>query len=94
MGTVLCKDCRAEDEKIYRPPFGLKRVSEITAPALFNILLSIQDKGYLELSRRLKQIVSMIFRYEVAKRIVSFDPAASLGRDCLLFQNQNTIPQP
>jgi len=74
------------------PTLGAKKISEITPPQIFNMLITVQDKGYIELSKRLKQILSMIFQYAIVKGVVVMNPAASLGRGVLAVRKPNHYP--
>ncbi len=78
--------------KYINPFFGSRKITEITAPDIFNVLHSIRNKGHAELAKRIKQVMSMIFRYAIVKGIATVDPAASLGRDILPGKKVNHYP--
>lgn len=45
------------------PAFGKRPVSSITTPDIFHFLKRLQAEGKIETAHRVKQIMSMIFRY-------------------------------
>lgn len=56
------------------------------------MLHRIEDSGKIETAHRVKQIVSMIFRYGIIKGVVQRDPAMELGRGVLLSIKANYYP--
>lgn len=54
-------------EKYIFPKVGKIPIKDIEAPMLFNIMESIQDKGFIETGKRVNSYCSLIFRYGVAK---------------------------
>jgi len=60
------------------PYLGKKPINEITAPDLLGALRRIEQRGALEVARRVRGIYSMIFRYALASGLVERDPAADL----------------
>jgi len=49
------------------PEIGKLPIKDIKAPMLFNIVESIQQRGYIETGKRVNGICSQVFRYGVAK---------------------------
>lgn len=57
------------------PTLGSMRIAQIEPVHIMPILELIEEKGYLELARRVRSIASQIFRYGVSKVACSHDPA-------------------
>lgn len=74
------------------PSLGEKLVSEITTPEVFDILQEIQQSGKIETAHRVKQIISMIFRYGIVKGVAERDPATDLGRGALITPKPKHYP--
>lgn len=57
---------------------GGKTISEIGAPTLLVALRKIEDRGALDIAKRMRGVLSQIFRYAVATSRAERDPAADL----------------
>jgi len=64
------------------PYIGKRPIGEITAPEVLESLRLIEARGALEVTRRVRGICSMVFRYAVATGRASRDPAADLLGAC------------
>lgn len=60
------------------PYLGQQPISTITAPDLLMVLRRIEARGAIEVTRRVRGICSMVFRYAVASGLAERDPAADL----------------
>lgn len=48
------------------PDLGRKPISEITAPEILAVIRKVEARGALDVSRRLKQSISQVFRFAIA----------------------------
>ncbi|UVK46834.1 tyrosine-type recombinase/integrase [Mesorhizobium sp. AR07] len=71
---------RIEDDVL--PAIGDKDVAEIEPSEVLALLRTIEDRGALEMAKRVRQTVSGIFRWAVADNKAKIDPAAPL-RDAM-----------
>lgn len=62
------------------PALGAEPVSAIGAPAVLELLEVVEGRGCLATAKRLRQRLSAIFTYGIARQICDADPAAILGR--------------
>jgi integrase len=60
------------------PTLGKRPISEITAPKLLSVLRLVEKRGALETAHKLKNYMSLIFRYAIACGMAERDPAADL----------------
>ena len=60
------------------PAIGTIPVSDLSAPAILNMLRPVETAGKLETAQRLKQIISQVMRYAIATGRAERDPAADL----------------
>lgn len=74
------------------PAFGKKPLSSINTPEVFQFLKQLQAEGKIETAHRVKQIISMIFRYAIVNGSASYDPTSSLGRGMLISPRANHYP--
>lgn len=74
------------------PALGDKDPSEITPQEIYRTLHIIEDLGKVETAYRVKQILSMIFRYGIIKGVVQRDPTIDLGRGVLISIKSNHYP--
>jgi len=86
------KTVRERIKNYVEPLLGEKRIVEISLPEIFDALSQVQNKGYIELARRLKQIMSMIFDYAIMKGIIIINPAASLAKGIFGTKKVNHYP--
>jgi len=71
------------------PELGSRKPSEITPQELYKMLQKIEQNGKIETAHRVKQIISMIFRYGIINGIAQRDPATDLGRGVLITVKPN-----
>ena len=67
-------------ERYAFPALGAEPVSAIGAPAVLDLLEAVERRGCLATAKRLRQRLSAIFAYGIARQICEADPAAILGR--------------
>ncbi|UYP66714.1 integrase arm-type DNA-binding domain-containing protein [Thalassobacter stenotrophicus] len=69
--------------KLANRDFGIKPITEITAPMILKTLRTVEAKGNYETAHRLRARIGSIFRYAVASGIAETDPTYAL-RDALI----------
>jgi integrase len=77
--TTHGTDVLAGLERDVFPALGDRAAASITAPELLVVLRGIEARGRIETARRLRQRLSMIFRYGTAEGFLEDDPAEWLG---------------
>ena len=60
------------------PNIGARPIDEISAADVLAVLKRIEKRGHHETARRLRSVVSRVFRYAVASARASVDPTAAL----------------
>jgi len=60
------------------PYIGSMPIREVTAAHLLVVLQRIEARGALEVAKRVRGVLSMVFRYAVASGLADGDPAAAL----------------
>lgn len=60
------------------PAIGDKLLAEITAPEILEMIRLVETRGALDISRRLKQSVSQVFRFAIASGWATSDPTVHL----------------
>lgn len=60
------------------PALGHKDVGEIEPQEVLELLRRVEDRGALEMAKRIRQTMSAIFRYAVAENKSKSDPAAPI----------------
>jgi integrase len=61
------------------PSIGMLPIAELTPPLILGVLREIESRGAIETAKRVRQRISAIFVYGIAKGIVDHDPAEKLG---------------
>ncbi|MFZ4542193.1 MAG: tyrosine-type recombinase/integrase [Rickettsiales bacterium] len=64
------------------PMIGSLPIAEITIPDVVRVIESISDRGTIETAKRMKQVISQVFRYAAQRGLCIHNPAADL-RDIL-----------
>lgn len=77
---VHAKDVIESLERDIFPAIGSKRLDELDPPTILAVLERVQERGAVETGHRLRQRISSIFEYGIAKGLVAVDPAASIGK--------------
>ena len=61
------------------PPLGRRAIAAIEPPEILAALRAAEARGALDVAKRLRQHVSMIFRFAVAEGLVKRDPTVDLS---------------
>jgi integrase len=82
------------------PALGCKPIQKITAPELLSVLREVEKRDALDLSHRLLQICSQIFRYAIATGRAERDIAADLRgalktrkKENFSYLKENELPE-
>lgn len=77
--------CPAHAERVWRrmerdvlPVIGAQFLNEITAPAILAVVRQVEERGAIDISRRLKQGISQVFRFAIANGWAKDDPSLHL----------------
>lgn len=60
------------------PELGARSVRDITSPDVLKILRKIEDRGALDVAKRVKQSTAAVFRYAIATSLAENDPTIAL----------------
>jgi integrase len=74
-------------EKQVFPKIGPLPVNDVTIPAVVDVVEAISRRGTIETAKRMKQIISQVFRYAAQRGLCLHNPAADL-RDILPTQER------
>lgn len=69
---------RSLDRDVF-PAIGSLPISQLTPPRIFEVLRAIEDRGSIETAKRIRQRISAVFVYAIAKGVAQTDPAEKLG---------------
>lgn len=61
------------------PAIGELPIGEISAPLVLAVLREIENRGAIETAKRVRQRISGVFVFAIAKGLAHFDPAEKLG---------------
>jgi integrase len=61
------------------PALGARPIDEIDAPEVLDVIRAVEARGALDISRRLKQGISQVFRFAIASGWAETDPTVSLN---------------
>ena len=78
--AVHAKDVITSLERDVFPAIGSLSLDSIDPPLLLTVLERVQDRGAIETGHRLRQRISSVFEYSIAKGWVMIDPAASIAK--------------
>lgn len=62
------------------PAIGDLPIAQLTPPMVLSVLREIEARGSIETAKRVRQRISHVFIYGIAKGIVQSDPAEKLGK--------------
>jgi integrase len=82
MNEKYSKQCLARLEQHVFPALGDLPISEVTIPDVVRVIEKIGERGTIETAKRIKQLISQIFRYATQRGLCVHNPAADL-RDIL-----------
>ena len=77
---IHAKDVITSLERDIFPAFGSIALDALDPPTILAVLEQVQNRGAVETGHRLRQRISSIFEYGIAKGLVKLDPAASIGK--------------
>lgn len=69
-------------EQLVFPTIGPLPLNEITIPDVVRVIEKIGDRGTIETAKRMKQLISQVFRYAAQRGLCNHNPAADM-RDIL-----------
>lgn len=61
------------------PEIGSKQITEVEAPDVLALLRKVEDRGALDISKRLRQSIGAVFRFAIAEGKARSNPAADVG---------------
>jgi len=61
------------------PTLGHRPINEIEPPDVLSVLRKVEERGAIEVAKRLRQSISAIFRFAIAEGQVKFNAAADVG---------------
>jgi integrase len=61
------------------PAIGALPIAELTPPLVMEVLAGIEARGAVETAKRVRQRISAVFAYAIAKGLADKDPAEKLG---------------
>lgn len=67
---------RLEDDVF--PEIGAKCIRDITPPEITALLRKVEDRGAIDVARRIRQTIGAIFQYAIADSKATVDPSASV----------------
>lgn len=67
------------------PKIGQRPIAEIEPKEVLEVLRAVEERGALDIAKRLRQKISAIFRYATPSGMVKYDPAGNL-RDAMKRQ--------
>jgi len=78
-GAIHADDVLRSLERDVFPDIGKLPISELTPPTIFDVLKAVEDRGSIETAKRIRQRISAVFVYAIAKGLADSDPAERLG---------------
>jgi integrase len=72
------KKLNAQLNKYILPPLGELPLINITTGIVLNVCREIENKGYIEIAKRVRTVVGQVFRYAIATDRVDYDPTYGL----------------
>lgn len=69
----------ARIERDVLPEIGSRTITEIEPPDVLAILRKVEDRGALDISKRLRQSIGAVFRFAIAEGKAKFNPASDLS---------------
>lgn len=82
--------CLARMEQHVFPKIGDLPITEITIPEVVAVVEAMGKCGTIETAKRMKQIISQVFRYAAQRGLCTHNPAADL-RDILPSKQENHL---
>jgi integrase len=63
------------------PVLGDRPIADIDPPLVLEVLQSIESAGMFETARRVRQRISAVFGFAIARKLVTYDPAGLLTKE-------------
>ena len=83
LGRLLSQPCQLADirslERDVFPTIGALPIRELNAPLVLAVLREIECRGAIETAKRVRQRISSVFVFAIAKGITQSDPAERFG---------------
>ena len=77
--TIHAHDVIRSLERDVFPTIGSLPIAQLTPPLILGVLREIETRGAIETAKRVRQRISAVFVYAIAKGIATNDPAEKLG---------------
>lgn len=61
------------------PTLGQRPITQIEAPDVLDVLRKVEERGALDISKRLRQSIGAVFRFAIAEGKAKSNPAADVG---------------
>ena len=61
------------------PTLGQRPITQIEAPDVLDVLRKVEERGALDISKRLRQSIGAVFRFAIAEGKAKTNPAADVG---------------
>src|SRR3546814_8578567 len=75
----LASDVLRSLERDIFPEIGEIPIADLTPPIIYDVLKEIEDRGAVETAKRIRQRISAVFLYAIARGMAQADPAEKLG---------------
>lgn len=62
------------------PHLGSRPIGSITAPDILDVMRTVEDRGALDISKRLRQSIGSIFQFAIAEGKANGNPAADIAK--------------
>lgn len=80
--AVHAADVLRSLERDVFPSIGSLPISELTAPKILDVLEAIEERGSIETAKRVRQRISAVFVYTIAKGMAQSDPVPRIRKVC------------
>lgn len=67
-------------ERDVLPALGQRPLGDITAPDILNVLRKVEERGALDISKRLRQSIGSVFQFAIAEGKAKSNPAADIAK--------------
>lgn len=73
-----CRGCYSDAKGNAFPAIGEIEIDKISPPQVLSILRNIEDRGALEIARKVLQRMNALFRYAVQTGKATYNPASDM----------------
>src|SRR3546814_15621879 len=74
--AIHASDVLRSLERDIFPEIGEIPIADLTQPIIYDVLKEIEDRGAVETAKSIRQRISAVFLYAIAKGLAQADPAA------------------